>query len=229
MRRSFLVAFNLTLFMALLVLAAAFYFSYQNQQSLQQRLTDARQERETAVESATRSALELEQVQATRQAVENELATTAADTVLLEGQLVNLHQNVEALNQQIQALTGNDPLQPEVATPDTASSVRSTPLIAISQPMAGQVVPVGERVQVVVAASDQDALASLTISINGQGETVDVEGGDKVYAYILSWTPDSAGTYEIEAVATNINGQDSIVATRSVFVTAVNGIEGTEE
>jgi ABC-type lipoprotein release transport system permease subunit len=207
MRRSFLVAISLTLFMLLLVMLAAFYFSYQNQQTLQQRLTEARTDPAAVVEAATRSAADLEMAVATRQAALNALATAETDSVLLEGQLVASQQQAEELNRQIEALT--ESLE-ALATRETGQSTLATPLVAISHPDSDETLRAGELVEVIVAASDPAGLSSLHIAIGDEiTRTIEVEAGDNLFVFVQPWTPAGAGEYVIEARAININGQES--------------------
>lgn len=222
MRRSFLVAFSLTLFMLLLVLLSAFYFSYQSRQLLQQRLTEAQGDRATAVEVATRQTAELEVAQATRQAAVNALATAEADVVLLDGQLVVSQQRADELNRQIEALTGGGEPTSEAADPtrDAAQSASAMPVVAISQPDESQPLVAGQPLEIAVAAYDLNGLASLTIRIGDEvEELVAVEGGNKLWVHILSWTPAAAQVYEISAVATNINNEPSQTLMRTVEIT----------
>jgi hypothetical protein len=228
MRRSFLVAFSLTLFMLLLVLLSAFYFSYQSQQLLQQRLTEAQDDRATAVEAATRQTAELEAAQATRQAAVNALATAEADVVLLDGQLVVSQQRVEELNRQIEALTAGEEPTGEAADPtrDAAQSVSATPVVAISRPDESQTLVVGQPLEIGVAAYDLNGLASLTIRIGDEvEELVAVEGGNTLWVHILSWTPAAAQVYEISAVATNINSVPSQTVIRTVTISGASESE----
>jgi hypothetical protein len=232
MRRSFLVAFSLTLFMLLLVLLSAFYFSYQSQQLLQQRLTEAQDDRATAlataVEAATRQTAELEAAQATHQTAVNALATAEADVVLLDGQLVVSQQRVEELNRQIEALTAGEEPTGEAADPtrDAAQAVSATPVVAISRPDESQTLVVGQPLEIGVAAYDLNGLASLTIRIGDEvEELVAVEGGNNLWVHILSWTPAAAQVYEISAVATNINNVPSQTVIRTVTISGASESE----
>jgi flagellar basal body-associated protein FliL len=218
MRRSFLVAISLTLFMLLLVMLAAFYFSYQSQQTLQQRLTEAHTEQTSAVAAATRSAADLEMAVATRQVAQNALATAEADSVLLEGQLVASQQQAEELNRQIEALT--DSLE-ALATRETGQSTLATPLVAISHPDSDETLRSGEEVEVIIAAGDSVGLSTLHIEIGNEiTATIPVEAGNNLFVYIQPWTPSAAGQYVIEAHAVNINGQESQTIRRTVLVEA---------
>jgi hypothetical protein len=219
MRRSFLVAFSLTLFMLLLVLIAAFHFSYQNQQALQQRLTQAHTDRAAAGEAATRSAADLELVQSTRQAAQNALATAEAEAVLLEGQLVTSQQQAEELNRQIDGLTNSVEETGDVlATREATQSALSIPLVTISHPRSDQPLRSDQTVQVIVAASDWAGLSTLHIDVEGEVSTVPVEAGNNLFVFIRSWTPTAAGEFEIQARATNINGQESQTVSRIILV-----------
>jgi hypothetical protein len=219
MRRSFLVAFCLTLFMLLLVLLGAFYFSYLSQQSLQQRLVTARTETITAVESATRSAADLDMALATREVALNALATAEAEAVLLEGQLVAAQQRAEELNNQIATLTQNvDAANEATATRQAAQTAFSIPLVTIINPGADQTLVAGETIEVIVAASDRAGLASLIIEIGGEVYEVPVVGGDNLYVDIRPWTPAAAGDYEIRVQAVNINEESSQTVSRTVTV-----------
>jgi hypothetical protein len=227
MRRSFLVAFSMTLFMLLLVLLAAFYFSYQSQQALQQRLAEAGSERATAVQAATRSAADRDAALETRQAALDALATAEADAVLLEGQLVTSQQQAEELNRQIEALSSNlEATSEAMATRETSQSALSSPLVVISRPASDQPLRAGETVQVIVAASDQSGLANLVITIGDETTTVPVAGGNNLFVYVQPWTPAAEGEYELQVRAANINGQDSQTVTRTVLVQ--DGVEEGE-
>jgi septal ring factor EnvC (AmiA/AmiB activator) len=218
MRRSFLVAISLTLFMLLLVMLAAFYFSYRSQQTLQQRLSEAHTEQASAVATAARGVADLEMAEATRQAAQNALATAEADSVLLEGQLVTSQQQAEELNRQIESLT--DSLE-ALATRETDQSALSTPLVAISHPDSDETLRSGEEVAVIVAAGDSAGLSTLHIEIGNEiTATIPVEAGNNLFVYIQPWTPSAAGQYVIEARVVNINGQESQTIRRTVLVEA---------
>jgi hypothetical protein len=230
MRRSLLVAFSLTLLMLLLVLLGAFYFSYLSQQTLQQRLQAAQAETAAAVVSATRSAADMDEVLATRQAALNALATAEADAVLLEGQLVASQQRAEELNNQIATLTHNiDEANEAAATREADQFVFSTPLVAIISPDADSPITAGQPTEVIVAASDQAGLAMLVVEIGderfeisvGNDNMNDSESSTNLYVDVRAWTPAAADEYEIRVQATNINGQSSQIV--SLTVTVVGG------
>lgn len=226
MRRSFLVAFSLTLFMLLLVLLAAFYFSYQSQRQLQQRLTDARQDGPLTAEMATRQADELNQIQATRQTAVDALATAEAEAVLLEGQLVNSQQQAEGLRRQIDALTDSlNTLEETDATRDAALTVLTPPLVAVVQPDDNAVVTVGQTIQIIVAASDRGGLTELQIEIGDETSEITVAAGNNIYVHIEEWTPPTAGSITILARASNINGQTTQALSRTIQVVDTAGTD----
>lgn len=226
MRRSFLVAFSLTLFMLLLVLLAAFYFSYQSQRQLQQRLTDARQDGPLTAEMATRQADELNQIQATRQTAVDALATAEAEAVLLEGQLVNSQQQAEGLRRQIDALTDSlNTLEETDATRDAALTVLTPPLVAVVQPDDNAVVTVGQTIQIIVAASDRGGLTELQIEIGDETSEITVAAGNNIYVHIEEWTPPTAGSITILARASNINGQTTQALSRTIQVIDTAGTD----
>ena len=226
MRRSFLVAFSMTLFMLLLVLLAAFYFSYQSQRQLQQRLTDARQDGPLTAEMATRQADELNQVQATRQTAVDALATAEAEAVLLEGQLVNSQQQAEGLRHQIDTLTDSlATLEEAGATRDVALTVLTPPLVAVVQPDDNAVVTVGQTIQIIVAASDRGGLTELQIEIGDETSEVTIAAGNSIYVHIEEWTPTTAGSITILARADNINGQTMSALPRTIQVVDAAGTD----
>ncbi len=221
MRRSFLVAFSLTLFALLLVLLAAFFFSYQNQQLLQQRLLDTHRDNEATIEMATRQAADLEQIRATRQAAVDALATAEAEAVLLEGQLVVSQQQADELRRQIDTL--NDmlsALEDTAATREAAQAISQPPLVAIGQPGNNQTVALGESLPVVVVASDRSGLAEVQLEIDGSSFSEAVAAGNTIFAYIQEWTPTAVGEVSILARATNINGQTTEALPVTVQVVA---------
>jgi hypothetical protein len=216
MRRSLLVAFSLTLLMLLLVLLGAFYFSYLSQQTLQQRLQAAQAETAAAVESATRSAADMDELSATHQAALNALTTAEADAVLLEGQLVASQQRAEELNNQIATLTHN--IDEAAATREADQAVFSTPLVAIISPAADSSIRAGQTTELIVAASDRIGLAALVVEIGDERFDVPVTDGNNLYVDVRPWTPATAGDYEIRVQAVNINEQSSPSISRTITV-----------
>ncbi|MSU72864.1 MAG: hypothetical protein EXS43_11055 [Opitutus sp.] len=118
------------------------------------------------------------------------------------------------------------------STPIQVSVLANTlPTVTIARPAAsGSTIPTNTAFSLVAAASDADiggSIASIVFYANGTIIGTATPETESTGNYRLSWTPASAGTFSITAVATdNANGSTTSAA-RTVTVSATGGIPPT--
>jgi hypothetical protein len=202
-------ALALTLIMLLLVLGAAFVFLFQQQQTLETALTAA--EAEAAALDETREALNtnlvaeqtlLNSTEATRTIAEMALATTQAENILLNGNVVESDQARATLTSENALLNAaNGALQ---ATQE--SLLLQPPQVAILSPLPDDNLLVGDEVAVEIVAADPTGITALNIQINDTnlGE-IQIASGTLV-THTERWYPASFGDYLLRVTARNSNG-----------------------
>lgn len=215
-------AIILALIVLLLVLGAAFIFLFQGRQtlldqreSLNSSVADLQSERDA-------NSLAFQAAEATRTAVESDLATAVADAVLLEGQLVESQQQVDTLTADNDELSNNL----ETAT-DSLSTVTSElseitgqpPEIEIIAPETDTAVFSGEEVEIMFAV--MDPVGVTTVNLLADGETIETyEAGDEaLFTAVGTWEATGEGEVEIGVLAVNKNGLASETTTINLIVT----------
>lgn len=208
MNRSAVIGTLLTFLMALLVLVAAVVFLWQGRQTLLEH-NETFQMQATASE-ATRLRLEtnLGAGQSTLATTQAMLATRGAEFDLSQQEIIDLQQEVTALQAQLEA----GGLLTITLTPPAASS--EPPTVELALPVTGITVTTGTPVDVIVLVHHPAGVAAVTISVNGVAiETVQV--GDRLAAVIRRNFPPVLGENVVSVIATSTLG----VASEPVTIT----------
>ncbi len=199
MKQSRLVGFSLTLLMLLFVLVAAFIFTFQAQSSLQSRVGEQSNLLTTREAEGTLTAVSAANVAATRDALNNQLAATAAAVDELDRQVNEKLQIIATISAQATtdlAAVNNqlDALQQELASQEPALSLE-----VLNRPQL-----VGEALEFLAAASDLQGITQLDVSY---GETTTPYSGENqpLFTRIFSQTISTAGPYTITVTAQNAN------------------------
>ncbi|WP_374688523.1 Ig-like domain-containing protein [Promineifilum sp.] len=197
----------LILIMLLLVVAAGFVFLFQAELRFRDQLRALTADNDTLRAAQADAELELAGVQATRDATAAALATAQHESVLLEGQLVDSQQSVDALTEQMEQLTDEmDGLKAEMAELE-GETQSQPPVVRIVAPLDEATLPLGQPVEIVLVASDATGLTSLTLEVDGARFTSYPIDGDRLYTRTLNWpAPATAGDHTFTATAVNLNG-----------------------
>jgi hypothetical protein len=200
----------LILIMLLLVAAAGFVFLFQAELRFRDQLRALTVDNDNLRAAQAAAELELAGVHGTREAVTVALATAQHESLLLEGQLVDSQQSVDALTEQVEQLTGEvDGLREEVA--ELEGEVQSRPpIVRIVAPLDEAALPIGQPVQIVLVASDAVGLSSLTLEVDGARFSNYPIDGDRLYTRTLNWpAPTTEGDHTFTVTAVNLNGIQS--------------------
>ncbi len=204
MKPSTLTAMALTLLMLLLVMLASFVFLFQGQLALRDGLGAAEVTIQSLEQQEAHVRIEAAAAQATLTATENLQATTAADSALLESQLVQSEQQTDLLEGQLADV--QDELDSARATQENLES--RGPVVTIIQPESGSNAVVGQPVDLVIVASDPAGVKTVTISINR--DLLDTPVTPQPGVVIAeTWVPMAAGSSIISVSAVNNNGVTS--------------------
>ncbi len=218
MKSSPTTATVLILIMLLMVVAAGFVFLLQTELRFRDHLRELTAENEALRTEQANVELELSSAVATRDAVAADLAAAEADTRLLEGQLVESHQEVDALVEQVATLTAEvDGLGAQLAELEGEEQDRP-PVVAIITPEDEDTLPISRPVQIVLAASDANGLASVVLEVDGRRFATYTVGGNRIYARTLTW-PAPAEEGEVTFTVTAVNVNDVRSEPQSVTVT----------
>lgn len=215
MKSSTLTAVALTLLMLLLVLLAAFIFLFQGQLTLRDGLNEAELTIQNLEQQEATLRIEAAAAQATMTAAENLQATTAADSALLESQLVQSEQQTKLLETQLTETTAS--LESARATQDVYEGFG--PLITIIEPQPKAAAIVGQPVELMIVASDPVGVKAITISIDRDLLDTPVTPQPTIIVND-TWVPSSAGTSIISVSAVNNNGVTSKSSMTSVQIAA---------
>lgn len=209
MRSTALVGVTLTLLMLLLVSAAAFIFLFQGRTALEAR----NQQLEQAV---VRAETQVDAAQSTRDALAAALATAEADSVLLEGQLVESQQEADDLTAQ---LAESDAALAELQQEQQAL-LQNAPQLEIVAPKANATLLAGESVDVAVAAADPTGVTAITITIDEETVGNYVVPKLPLVTVMETWTPVGSGQYEMLVTAENGRSRATVTMTLSVVAPA---------
>lgn len=214
-------AIALTLFMFLLVLAAALFFLFQGQQTLRSDLENAGEQVRAAEKQQAEIELRNAAVQATLDLLEVSGTLSADESVRLTEQLAEsdrLNLTREATEAQL-----NDTLDSVNATLDSFESQK--PLVTIVNPPVDDELLVGEEMELVIVAADHAGINSIDFSIGGSADLLggNVEDAGLTAVQRHRWTPDVAGEVDIRITATNNNGiSNSVTLTLNVIDVATS-------
>ena len=93
--------------------------------------------------------------------------------------------------------------------PTVAPTLTPTPRpasIAIDSPANGAKIDLGQSVEFIISASDPDGIRLISLTSNGQGIGLAQGTGQETLALNQQWTPEYAGTHQIEVIATSRTG-----------------------
>jgi len=188
----------LTLFMVVLVLLALFWFLYQGWGPLEEQAQQADLRATSIVRLQDELGQKVESltiVQATGTAVAEERDTAIANHQLAEKDLIAQQEENNLLQTRVftQALLLES--QP-VVTP-------SPPQVAILQPEAGSIAPLGQPLTVVAVAADETGLASVSMVHDGEVVTRTL-GGELLRTVETEWTPQEVGDFTVAVTAVNV-------------------------
>lgn len=96
------------------------------------------------------------------------------------------------------------------------SSANAAPTVALTSPAPGTTVPVGSAVQLAATAADVDGSVTSVQFVSGSQPLATVTSSP----YTYGWTPTTAGTYAISALATDDRGTTSRSASVTITVTS---------
>ncbi len=201
--------------MLLLVLAAAFLFLFQGRGQLVKQRDEQATRAAVWEESFSQTQADLNHSLSTRAALETAVATAEASNVLLEGQLVASQQEIDGLKAQLNEITQT------VSTLEAEKEqvLSRPPQIALLSPANGSTLVVETPVAITVVASDAAGITAVNVNINQAAwQTYDVDD-QPLFTATEIFTPTAAGNYEIQAMAVNVNGRSSNIATASFRVT----------
>ncbi len=93
--------------------------------------------------------------------------------------------------------------------PTVAPTLTPTPRpasIAVASPVNGDKIDLGQSVEFIISASDPDGIRLISLTSNGQGIGLAQGTGQETLALNQQWTPEYAGTHQIEVIATSRTG-----------------------
>jgi hypothetical protein len=212
MKSSASIAISLTLLMFILVLSAAVFFLFQEQQTLQGELSTSEESNKDLRSQQAEMELDGLAVQATLETVQNLQATAAVENLTLEGQLstsANANATLEALStEQSSAL---DAINATISIFDSQG-----PAVNIVQPQAGTNLFIDQTVEIIIVATDPNGVTTVSYNINEEFFSEEFEESPVVTLRQI-WTPTELGTFIINASAVNSN---EITSPPSQFSTA---------
>lgn len=214
-------AIILALIVLLLVLGAAFIFLFQGRQTLLDQRESLNSSVSDLQSELDANSLAFQAAEATRSAVEADLATAVADAVLLEGQLVESQQQVDTLTAENDELSNNLETATESLSTVTSELTEITgqpPQIEIIAPETDTAVFSGEEVEIMFAV--MDPVGVTVVNLLADGETIETfEAGDEVlFTAVGTWEATGAGEVEIGVLAVNKNGLASETTTINLIV-----------
>lgn len=213
MKASTLTAVALTLFMLLLVFAAAFIFLFQGQLALRDNVVEAEATLESLQQNEARLRIEAAAAQETVTASEQLRATSAANEALLESQLVQSEQERDLLQTQLDDTTAE--LQSARAT--TEFYMESGPQITLIEPQATSQAVAGQPVPLLIVASDPAGVKTVTVSVGRELLDTPVTPQPSVIV-AQEWVPERAGTAILSISAVNDNGVTSKTSITTILV-----------
>lgn len=200
-------ALLLALVALLLVLAAGFIFLFQAELRLRDQVRASLAEADQLRQAQAETELELAAAEATRDAVAIALATAESANVDLEGQLVDSQQQIDVQATQVAGLTGEvDAVKADLAA--LQDEQRSLPPQAwIINPADDEILPAGQPVSILIAASDPFGLSSVSLEVDGEELSSYSVNGDTFFWRSAAWTPptDAEGEHAVTVTATNEN------------------------
>jgi hypothetical protein len=205
MKSSARVGVLLTALMLVLVLIAGLVFLFQARQTLLTRndtLTMDLQQVEGVRDAAI----------GTRDALTAVFATVESDSVLLEGELVESQQEVDALTEQL-AASNNRLSELEQAQLEMLSR---PPQVSILAPGATVLLEVGDTVELIAVATDAVGISTLFLTVDDQIIGNYVVSDLPLITATERWTPLTAGDFVMGVEASN--GRTTTIVTRTLTV-----------
>ena len=157
MRRTALIGISLTLLMLLLVLSSAFIFVFQGRQQL---IAD----RESAESSLSQTQQELDITYDTLDTSGRALATAEATNLILEGQLVESQQELDAASSTIATRES----EIAVVSSERDQILSRPPSIEIIAPSVEASLLLGEPVEYDIVVADGVGVTAVLVSIDGE-------------------------------------------------------------
>lgn len=214
MTQSRLTAVALTLFMGILVLAAAFVFTFQAQTTLKQRVSELEMDVDHWQQEGTRTAVTLNTVEATRAATTALLNAVETDAVALEGQLVARQREIEQMQQEL-SIAQATLLTATTNLVQYEQQLLAPPLVtAVLQKSA---VISGEPIRLWVAAGDPTGLERVDITIAGSTDSY-LTLGSRLFTQQITPTISATGLYTITVTAVKTSPPLSSSTTLTVSI-----------
>lgn len=212
----------LTLIMLLLVAGAAFVFLLQGDLRLRNRVLETQAEADQLRQLQAQTELQLGAAEATRDAIFDGLATAEHNGFLLEGQLVESQQEVDAGATRVADLETQLEESQADFTELQETAQNQPPTATIVEPQDGATLQTGQSVTITVVASDTTGLERVQITIDGSILGTYSVDGQTLFTRTTSWSaPAEEGTHTIGVSAVNVNGLTNSDTTIEVTLTNV--------
>jgi Bacterial Ig domain len=225
MKKISLTGLALTLLMLLFVLLAAFIFLFQGRQKVIEQRDGLESKTAVLQQNLDQTEDELTAVAATDTETAAALATAETSSLLLEGELVQSQQKVDALTEQLDAAS-------QIITTlktEQEAVLSQPPKVAILSPANGNTLPLGELVEIVMVATDAKGFTSVNLTINdGIVETYQ-PGNETLFTAVAPWEPAAVGAYGIQLTAVNSEGIRSSSSMITVTVAADSANRGPND
>lgn len=214
MKSTSLTGLVLTLIMLLLVLVAAFIFLFQGRQRVIEQRDRFEGETADLQQDLAQTELDRDAAEATRAFTADALATAEASTLLLDGELVQSQQEVDALTEQLDAAS-----QTITTLQDQQEAVLNRPPeVAILSPRSSSIIPLGDSMNIVVVATDPKGITSVNLAVNEEPIETFTPGNETLFTAVTPWEPTESNEYVIQLTAVNSEGISSRQATVTVTV-----------
>ena len=197
----------LILIMLLMVVAAGFVFLFQAELDFRNHLRDLTAEKETLEANQANLQLEISGAMATRNTLATDLAAAEGERDRLKSQLVESRQEVDKLKAEA-AIRATEAAQLTTDLETLEGEQQSRPPVArIVIPAEKVTLPISQPVEIVVAASDDAGLSSITLDVNGTIICCENDlDAAKLFAHTLDWNArDEVGDVVFTISAVNIN------------------------
>ncbi|VAW41055.1 hypothetical protein MNBD_CHLOROFLEXI01-1679 [hydrothermal vent metagenome] len=219
MKKTSLTGLVLTLLMLLLVLIAAFIFLFQGRQKMIEQRDGLESKTAVLQQDLDETESDLSAIETTRAETAAALATAETDTLLLDGELVQSQQEVDAVTEQLDAAS-----QTITTLEDEQEAVLTQPPdVAILSPAIGRLLPLSESVNIVLVATDSKGLASVNLLINEETFETYLPGNETLFTAVTPWNPAVVGEYGIQITAVNSQG----ISSSSSMITVTVAIADT--
>lgn len=214
MKKTSLTGLALTLLMLLLVLLAAFVFLFQGRQKVIEQRDGLESKTAVLQQDLDKTESDLSAAETTQAETAAALATAETSTLLLDGELVQSQQEVDALTEQLDAASQTITTLED----EQEAALTQPPDVAILSPASGSVLPLSESVNIVLVATDPKGLASVNLLVNEETVETYAPEDETLFTAVSSWNPATVGEYGIQLTAVNSAGISSSSAVVTVTV-----------